>query len=143
MNRFVIAGLAGLSALAVIAAGAERVAEWRDARRFPALGRHIAVGSRKLDIYCEGVGSPTVVYESGKQIPGFFWQAILHRSARFARSCWYDRAGMGWSDPAPAPRTARDIATDLHALLHAAGEPPPYLLVAHSLGGFYARVFNN
>jgi pimeloyl-ACP methyl ester carboxylesterase len=142
MSRLGIAALGALATLAIVTAGAERVAEWRDARRFPPLGRRITVGARTLDIYCEGAGSPTVVYESGKQIPGFFWQAVLHRTASFARSCWYDRAGMGWSDPAPAPRTAKDIATDLHSLLRAAGEQPPYVLVAHSLGGFYARVFN-
>jgi pimeloyl-ACP methyl ester carboxylesterase len=82
------------------------------------------------------------VYESGKQIPGLFWTPILERTSTFARSCWYDRAGFGWSDPAPTPRTAKEIATDLHTLLQAAGERPPYVLVAHSLGGFYARVFN-
>jgi pimeloyl-ACP methyl ester carboxylesterase len=142
MRRVTIAALAALPTLATMGAGSERVAEWRDARAFPAIGRRLSVGRRALDIHCEGTGSPTVVYESGKQIPGFFWQPILHRTASFARSCWYDRAGMGWSDPAPAPRTAKDIAMDLHALLHAAGERPPYVLVAHSLGGFYARVFN-
>jgi pimeloyl-ACP methyl ester carboxylesterase len=142
MNRLAIAALAALPTLAIGGAGSERVAEWREARRFPAIGRRVAVGPRTLDIYCEGSGSPTIVYESGKQIPGFFWQPILHRTASFTRSCWYDRAGMGWSDPAPAPRTAMNIATDLHSLLQAAGERPPYVLVAHSLGGFYARVFN-
>ena len=142
MRRVTIAVLAIVPSLGLIGATAERVAEWRDARRYPVIGRRFAVGDRKLDIYCEGSGSPTVVYESGKQIPGFFWTPILHRTSSFARSCWYDRAGMGWSDPAPAPRTANDIAQDLHAVLQAAGEHPPYVLVAHSLGGFYARVFD-
>lgn len=143
MSRFGMMALGALATLAIAGAGAERVAEWRDARRFPVLGRRVMVGGHALDIYCEGAGSPTVVYESGEQIPGFFWQAILHRTASFARSCWYDRAGMGWSDPAPPPRAAKDIATDLHSLLRAAGEQPPYVLVAHSLGGFYVRVFND
>jgi pimeloyl-ACP methyl ester carboxylesterase len=142
MNRLGLAALVALPALAGIAAASERVAEWRDARRFPVIGRRIVVGSRTLDINCAGSGSPTIVYESGKQIPGFFWKPILGRTSELSRSCWYDRAGMGWSDPAPAPRTAKEIATDLHSLLHAAGERPPYIVVAHSLGGFYARVFN-
>lgn len=142
MKRLSAAALAVVPALAIVGAGSERAAEWRDARRFPVVGRRVAIGSRTLDIYCEGSGSPTIIYESGKQIPGFFWKQILHRTAAFARSCWYDRAGMGWSDPAPAPRTARGIATDLHSLLQAAGERPPYVVVAHSLGSFYARVFD-
>src|SRR5690242_2809956 len=128
MHKLGIATLAALPALAVIGAVSEHVAEWRDARRFPAIGRRVSVGARQLEIYCEGSGTPTVVYESGKQIPGFFWMPILHQTSSFARSCWYDRAGMGWSDVAPAPRTARDIATDLHSLLHAAGERPPYVV---------------
>jgi pimeloyl-ACP methyl ester carboxylesterase len=142
MNRFGIVALAALPTLAIVGAGSERVAESRDARRYPAVGHRVSIGPRQLNIHCEGSGAPTVVYESGKQIPGFFWTPIVARTSAFARSCWYDRAGMGWSDPAPAPRTAKEIAADLHALLHAAGERPPYVLVAHSLGGFYARVFN-
>jgi pimeloyl-ACP methyl ester carboxylesterase len=142
MNRFGMAAAAALPTLAIIGAGSERIAEWHDSRRYPAVGHRVSIGARELNIHCRGSGAPTVVYESGKQIPGFFWAPILSRTSAFARSCWYDRAGMGWSDPAPAPRTAKQIASDLHALLHAAGEPAPYVLVAHSLGGFYARVFN-
>ncbi|HXT17513.1 MAG TPA: alpha/beta hydrolase [Gemmatimonadaceae bacterium] len=142
MNRFGMAGIAALPALAIVGAGSERIAEWRDSRRYPAVGHRVSIGARELNLHCAGSGAPTIVYEAGKQIPGFFWTPILTRTSAFARSCWYDRAGMGWSDPAPAPRTAAEIASDLHALLHAAGERPPYVLVAHSLGGFYARVFN-
>lgn len=142
MNRFGIAAIAALPALAIIGAACERIAEWRDSRRYPAVGHRVSIGARELNMQCAGSGTPTIVYESGKQIPGFFWTPILSRTAAFTRSCWYDRAGIGWSDPAPAPRTAAEIASDLHALLRAADEQPPYVLVAHSLGGFYARVFN-
>ena len=57
------------------------------------------------------------------------------------RVCAYDHAGFGWSEPAPLPRTSQTAADDLAALLENAGEEPPYLLVAHSLGGFVARLF--
>jgi pimeloyl-ACP methyl ester carboxylesterase len=56
-------------------------------------------------------------------------------------ACWYDRAGYGWSDPAPGDRTSADIAEDLHKLLRAASVAPPYVLVDHSFGGFNVRVF--
>src|SRR5690349_2931350 len=61
--------------------------------------------------------------------------------AQHTRVCAYDRAGMGWSDPGPAPRDARQIAAELHALLVNAGEAGPYVLVAHSLGGVSPRVY--
>jgi pimeloyl-ACP methyl ester carboxylesterase len=143
MNRRVVAGLAILPAIALMGATYEHVGRWRDSRRFPPLGQRYDIGGgRTLNLHCEGSGSPIIVFESGKQIPGYFWVSISRQTAAFARSCWYDRAGMGWSDPAPVPHSAVGIAEDLHALLAAAGERPPYVVVAHSLGGFYARVFN-
>ncbi len=62
--------------------------------------------------------------------------------AKFTRACWFDRAGEGWSDPGPFPRTSAAMAKDLHELLERAGIPPPYVLVGHSLGGLNARVYN-
>ena len=57
------------------------------------------------------------------------------------RACTYDRAGYGWSDPGPRPRTPQQFARELHTLLHNAGEPPPYLMVGHSLGGMLIRQY--
>ena len=57
------------------------------------------------------------------------------------RVCAYDRAGMGWSAPGTSPRDARQIATDLHALLRVAQIQPPYVLVGHSLGGLFVRQY--
>jgi pimeloyl-ACP methyl ester carboxylesterase len=61
--------------------------------------------------------------------------------APFARVCSYDRAGLGWSEPAAEPLSFDEHAQDLHALLAAGGEPGPYVLVAASLGGLIARAF--
>ena len=55
--------------------------------------------------------------------------------------CTYDRAGMGWSEASPYPRTARQFAKELHTLLANANEPGPYVLVGHSLGGYTVRVY--
>ncbi len=79
--------------------------------------------------------------DSGGGAPGYGWKVVEPKIAKLTRACWYDRAGYGWSDPAPRARSAADIAEDLHKLLHAAGIPAPYVLVGHSVGGFNVRVF--
>jgi pimeloyl-ACP methyl ester carboxylesterase len=134
---------AGVILMFVLAAGYvyERAGEWRDRRSFPRIGRAVDIGVRSLNIYCVGQGSPTVVMESGGNEPGYIWKLVEQGVAAFTRACWYDRAGYGWSDPAPSPRTTADIANDLHKLLHTAGIAPPYVLAGHSFGGFTVRVF--
>src|SRR3989442_1698136 len=64
----------------------------------PQVGRSIDVGGRTLNIYCSGEGSPAVVFESGGNDPGYDWVLVQPKVARFTRTCWYDRAGVGWSD---------------------------------------------
>jgi pimeloyl-ACP methyl ester carboxylesterase len=118
-----------------------RFGEWRDHKKFPRVGRLVDIGGRSLNLYCSGVGSPAVILDSGGGIPGYGWKLVEPGIAKMTRACWYDRAGYGWSDPAPRARTSADIARDLRKLLHAAGIPPPYVLVGHSLGGFDIRVF--
>ena len=101
------------------------------------MGRLVDIGGRSLNLYCAGSGSPAIVMDTGAGMPGFTWTLVEADAARLTRACWYDRAGYGWSDPAPRDRTAADVAEDLHKLLHAAGVPAPYVLVGHSLGGFH------
>jgi pimeloyl-ACP methyl ester carboxylesterase len=133
----------GAILLLILSAGFlyERFGEWQDNRSFPRIGRAIDIGGRSLNIYCAGEGSPTAVFESGANLPGYSWRLVEDRVSAFTRACWYDRSGYGWSDPARAPRSSADIADDLHKLLHAASVAPPYVLVGHSFGGFMIRVF--
>ncbi len=132
-----------LVAVAVIITGLvyEQLAEWQDRKRFPQIGHSVDIGGRTLNIYCSGEGSPSVIMENGLSMPGASWMLVQPSTAKFTRACWYDRAGEGWSDPGPFPRTSAAIASDLHELLRRAGVSPPYVLVAHSFGGFNARVF--
>jgi pimeloyl-ACP methyl ester carboxylesterase len=134
---------AGLIVLFLVILGFayEKLGEWQDRKSFPRVGRAIDIGGRSLNIYCAGSGGPAVVLESGGGLPGYTWKLVEQRVSGFTRVCWYDRAGYGWSDPAPSSRTSADIAGDLHSLLHAAGVAPPYLLVGHSFGGYTIRVF--
>jgi pimeloyl-ACP methyl ester carboxylesterase len=69
------------------------------------------------------------------------WDWVQPEVAKTTRVCAYDRAGMGWSDPGPSPRDARQITNELHLLLSKANIPGPYVLVGHSAGGLYARLY--
>lgn len=114
-----------------------RVQHRRDARRWKAPGRVLAVeNGRSMHLYCTGSGTPTVVLEAGL---GDFsissWSSVQPQLSQISRTCSYDRAGTGWSDPPTSAPTATGIVDDLHMLLAKSGEPGPYLLVGHSLGG--------
>src|SRR4051794_11929450 len=107
----------------------------------PAVGQLYDVGGRGLYLECTGTGSPTVVLTSGagEHTPSWAW--IAPAVAQDTRVCSYDRAGLGWSDPAPHLQDAVDLAEDLHTLLAAADVPGPYVLAGHSVGGVYDLVF--
>jgi pimeloyl-ACP methyl ester carboxylesterase len=107
----------------------------------PRTGTPIDVGGRTLNYLCQGEGSPTVIFESGRGGPGISWARFQRDAALYTKACWYDRAGYGWSDPAPFPHPASAIAADLHRLLENARIPAPYVLVGFSFGGLTARVF--
>jgi pimeloyl-ACP methyl ester carboxylesterase len=120
----------------------EQIGRWNDAKRLPRIGQAIDIGGRTLNLYCSGADGPSVILDSGASSPGYSWSHIQPEIAKFARACWYDRAGDGWSDPGPFPRTSAAIARDLHELLTRAGVPTPYVLVGHSFGGLNVRVYN-
>jgi len=113
-----------------------------DFAQFPPPGQRVDVGGYSLHIYCTGEGSgPMVVVDAGNGDFSTGWQGIQPEVSKSARICTYDRAGYGWSDPSPHPRTATQMANELHQLLVNAKIDPPYILVGHSLGGLTVRVF--
>ena len=103
--------------------------------------RLVDVGGRKLNLYCSGTGSPTVVFESPSGGAAWDWWAVQPKVAAKTRACVYDRAGYGFSDPSPRAADAENAVSDLHALLQAAGVSPPYVLVGNSFGGGAAELF--
>jgi pimeloyl-ACP methyl ester carboxylesterase len=119
----------------------ERISEARDARRHPSPGKMVAVGDHRLHLLCKGTVGPTVIIEQGAGEPAILWRPIQEKVSSFARVCTYDRAGYGWSDPVRASRTIQERAEELHTLLVNAAVPGPFILVAHSYGGFIARWF--
>jgi pimeloyl-ACP methyl ester carboxylesterase len=111
-------------------------------------------GGRKMYLECRGNGSPTVVLVGGLRGSAKDWSiaeksapAVFPEVAKFTRVCAYDRPGTpvdekpSRSDPVLQPTTAGDAVADLHALLSAAGELGPYVLVAHSYGGLVVRLY--
>jgi pimeloyl-ACP methyl ester carboxylesterase len=111
-------------------------------RTYPAPGRLVDIGGRRIQLDCRGAGSPVVVFQSGwDRLGALSWASVHDQVGQFARACAYSRAGVMWSDPDGRPFSADHVAEDLHEALARAGEKPPFVLVAHSLGGPYSMVF--
>jgi pimeloyl-ACP methyl ester carboxylesterase len=120
----------------------EQVERRRAVRDFPAPGRLVDVGGRRIQIDCRGTGSPTVVFESGLDINGSLsWTKVQDEVAKFARACAYSRAGIIWSDDKDGAHDGVGVARDLHATLAVANEKGPFVLVGHSLGGPYITIY--
>jgi pimeloyl-ACP methyl ester carboxylesterase len=130
-----------LVVLAVIGAIYQAIATERDERAYPPPGHLVNVGGYSLHINCVGEGSPTVILESALGAMSAHWVRVQQVVAETTRVCAYDRAGMGWSEPGPEPRDARQISSELHTLLKDADTEGPYVLVGHSYGGLYARMY--
>lgn len=96
---------------------------------------------RRMNVYCIGSGSPTVIFESGLSDWSNTWPLIQPAVSRRTRACSYDRPGMGYSDPSPHHPTPANAVKDLHTLLDQASIKGPLVLVGHSLGGFYMKLY--
>ena len=105
-------------------------------------GHLVDVGGYRLYVHCTGSGSPTVVLVSGLAETSVYWDGwIAPAVAQNTTVCSYDRAGQGWSDPPASPQDGVAVASDLNTLLDRAQIAGPYVLVGHSTGGAYIRVF--
>jgi pimeloyl-ACP methyl ester carboxylesterase len=111
---------------------------------FPPPGRLIDIGGWRLHLNCTGearASQPTVILEPGLGDFSVEWGLVQPEVAKFARVCSYDRAGDGWSELGPHPRTFRQIVYELHTLLDKAGVKPPFVFVGHSYGGWLTRLY--
>lgn len=139
-------GLKGLAVAFLLAAALglayEQIGRWQDSQHGFRIGRAVDVGGRSLNIDCAGPGSPAVILESGGGgYGGYGWRKVQTDIAKFTTVCWYDRAGEGWSDPAPTARSSVTVVNDLHELLQRTPVAGPYVLVGHSIGAEYVRAF--
>ena len=107
----------------------------------PVPGKRFDVGGYYLHIQCMGKGSPTVIIDTGLGDDSTAWQPVLKAASQKTKACVYDRAGYGWSDEGPLPRTSLRISYELEQLVSEAKLEPPFLLVGHSFGGYNMRVF--
>ena len=112
-----------------------------DQRKYPPPGVLVNVDGYKMHIYCTGEGSPTIILDHVGGGSSVDWTLIQPQLAKHTRVCAYDRAGFGWSDYSPAPRTLEQQVHELHNLLQGANEQGPYILVGHSYGVRVGRVY--
>ena len=120
-------------------------AKKRLAAQYPPPGQMVDVGGFRMHIYCQGdpAAGPAVIMDAADGEPALAWASVQPAVAEFARVCAFDRAGLGWSETSPNPRTLLNYVEEQRTLLSRAGVVPPYVLVGHSAGGLYTRVYAN
>ncbi len=136
-----LALLLAVLGLVVTGAAYQAAVSARDRRQYPPPGRMVDVGGYRLHLWCTGAGAPTVILDA-RFFASTYWYAVQPAVATFTRVCSYDHGGLGWSDPAPGPRTSARLMSELHTALHTAAVDPPYVLVADSQSQFDARVYH-
>jgi pimeloyl-ACP methyl ester carboxylesterase len=107
----------------------------------PAPGRIVNLGTHRLHVRCAGDGTPVVVCDAALGGSSLSWTLVEPAVSRVTRFCTYDRAGFGWSDAGPLPRTAGRIADELQKALELDSARGPFVLVGHSFGGLVMRLF--
>lgn len=133
---------AAIVLLLVAAAIAQARAARADRRRLAPDDRLVAIAPGvRLHVRCAGAGGPVVLLDAGIAATSLSWSRVQPLVAEFARVCSYDRAGLGWSDPAPGTISAAAQARHLSALVTTHALPPPYVLVGHSYGSFVVLAF--
>ncbi len=133
--------LLGLYGLCTLGGGYQTIRDSIDRRLHVAPGQLVDVGGHRLHLNCAGSGTPIVILESGLGETAAYWASISTAVAHDTQVCVHDRAGRGWSDPAAVAQDGVAVATDLHILLDRGQVPGPFVLVGHSTGAQYVRVF--
>lgn len=145
MRRWTLRVVVVLGGVIAVTALAGATYQWlatrKDLSATPPPGQLVDIGGYRLHLWCTGDGTPAVILDTGLGGSSADWGFVQPDVARFTRVCSYDRAGMGYSDPGPSPRTARRIASELATLLDHGGIAGPVVLVGASFAGFEARVF--
>lgn len=110
-------------------------------KRYPPPGELVDVGGYNLHVNPQGEGTPTIVMEAGAGSFSLAWARVAPELAKETRVVVYDRAGLGWSGTSPSPRTANNIVSEFRRMLQKGSIKPPYVLVGHSMGAIYMRMY--
>lgn len=140
-KKAALLALVSIVGLATFGLVYQSLGEYRDLQRHPPPGKLVDIGGYRLHALVSGEGSPTVVVDGGLGTSMIDWEGIAAEVAKTTRIVIYDRAGMGWSDRGPEPRTSERIVDELHRLLEALEVEDPLVLVGHSFGGVNTRLF--
>lgn len=143
--RFVIVLLGIPLFLLATVFAANQIAGRMEADQFPPPGKLVASGGKRMHLFSEGFGGPTIVLLSGlgSASPYVEYRGLARALAADHRVVQVENLGYGWSDLADTPRTTANIVAETRAALVEAGLPPPYLLVPHSIAGLYAQAWAN
>lgn len=141
LKRVVVWGGGALVLALVVGIGLQWLLSHLALERNPPPGELVVVSGRQMHLLCHGQGTPAVVLESGLPGTSLGWASVIEDIASFTMVCAYDRAGFGWSEAAPEPRTASSLASELRDLLNTAGVDPPLVLAGHSFGGVVVQLY--
>jgi pimeloyl-ACP methyl ester carboxylesterase len=147
MTKIKIAAVSSMLALLLVAGAAALGAAYNalSLRHYRSIagvpGTLFTVDGYPMHLFCTGHGSPAIILDAGLGNDSLIWAKVQPEISKHTTVCAYDRAGFGWSAPRPGRRDANSIADQLHALLHIAQVPPPYILMGHSIAGLYVRAY--
>jgi pimeloyl-ACP methyl ester carboxylesterase len=130
-----------LLTLSVIGLVYQSISSYADGRNFPPTGNLINIGGYKLHAQKFGEGTTTVVFDAGMGDSLLAWNKVMPDISKVAKVFAYDRAGLGWSEKSPLPRTSLQVVNELHLLLDKAKVKGPLILVGHSFGGLNMQLF--
>jgi pimeloyl-ACP methyl ester carboxylesterase len=134
----------GLLAFVLLGVAFQTIATQIDNRTYAPRGQLYTVNGHQMHMVCMGQskpGEPTVILQAGGANESLWWVRVQTQLADHLRVCAYDRAGLGWSEPADTPRDPSTIVDELHELLAVAGIQPSYIMAGHSFGAVLTRVY--
>ena len=130
-----------LVVLVLLGVAYQTIATEQDKRTYAPRGQLYAVNGHQMHMICMGEGSPAVILQAGGYAESLWWYRIQNQLATHTQVCAYDRAGLGWSEPAAGPRDAITIVEELHTLLEQSGVTAPYVMAGHSYGAILTRIY--
>jgi pimeloyl-ACP methyl ester carboxylesterase len=141
LKRGIVGLCLALGLLLLIGAAYQSLAIRQDLQRYEPRGELFQVDGHEMHLTCLGEGTPVVILQAGATAESLWWHWVQQQLSPHSMVCAYDRPGMGWSEPASAPRDPDTINAELDLLLRQADVPGPYIVVGHSYGAIVTRVF--